>query len=221
MGTHTVLIGAHRLTGDYRHPFGVKVQVFHQIVINLAHLRQPTVVVGVGLSLMQQNASDHALFLGLAGHFHQTAIGISAIGSNLILQPLRFDGVGIGLIAVLVEEVDGTTVHRHIHQTDAHIAWQVLTQRAPEEVHERETGVVAAEGRHSLAPFPHPAAVGTVDGGEAEERVVVHNPIGIGYLSLPHHVGLSETQEDVEELILCHHARGQECEQRCEKFQSY
>ena len=172
MCADTVLVGTHCLTGYERHLLRVEVQVADDVAIDFLHLLQPPIVIGIRLALMQQDAPDDTVFLCPSCHLDEPSVRISPISSNLGLQPVGLYGIGVGLIAVFIEEVDGAAVYRHVYHTDSHLVVEVTPHDSSEEVDERHSRIASAERWVGHAPLPH-FPIRPVDSRETEEIVVV------------------------------------------------
>ena len=119
------------LTGNQGNILGLQIEVTEQTLIHLLHLQRPVLLTRVRLSLMEQNATDNALLLGLLSHFHQTAIGIVVVFTGHILQPVGTGGDIIGT-RICVKKLYLTTTHGHIDDTYALVFRQTVTERTSE-----------------------------------------------------------------------------------------
>ena len=196
-------VGRHYLSGEQRHVLGFQVQVFEQAFIDGFHVLGPLRVGVVGLSLVQQDAGNHALSLGDFAHFHQTLVRMSAVGRQHGFHPFR-RGSGILVDALFHVAVDADSADSHVHHAHLMVLGEILQQRAAEVIYGSETGGFPAQGRQGLVPLAHLAAlVREVHGGQVQETLA--HAYGVDGLDagVPLHVGLAEAEENVELGILC------------------
>ena len=142
-----------------------------QVKINLQYRLAPFGVIGVCLSLMQQDSLDDAIPGGDLRHTHQTSIGVAAILVEDVVHPVLFLAGNERRVPVFVEECDGATLHCHRHDAYPHILGHHIEQGAPEIVGGPQTGIRTAQRGNGLTPCAQHTPVAAVCGRHTEETV--------------------------------------------------
>ena len=159
---------------------------------------------------MKKDAFDDTGFLGDPPHVHELLIGIAVVGGDCGLHPLRSRSSVRGVV-LLVEQLDLATGNRHIDDADLDFFGKLGDQRASEEVRRTEARRGPAQWRHRgvpIARFPLWSlkiySRQHLEAAVARRTVLVLNP------RETLHVGLPEAEENVEILVLCADAVGQQ-----------
>ena len=203
-------VAVDHLAHDKRHSLGLESEVGEKLFIDGLDLGGPLRVAGVGFALMQEYAGDYAVLLREAGDLDETVIRTVAVALEHALHPVGSHIAGIGFLLILHEALDLDAADGDIDDADAVIVREILEQGAPEIVCRGESVAVAAERRKRLVPLPlDAAAVLEVIGGH-REIALAHSDGVLGLRpGCALHIGLAETEEDVEIGVLGHQAAGQ------------
>ena len=191
-----VIFSPYGFTGDNRTVFGLEIQFFEQVSVELLHFLRPGFVIGIGFSLVEDDALDDSVFLGLLGQRDQALQRFAAITVNLVALPvgqvLAYPRVG----ELRMEHVDGTTVNGNQECSHLFVLGKILQHCASEVVGRTEFRPLAGEWGNCLAPLAHGMRI-AITGRQVQETFAHDGVLGSQW-SLTYHVRLSDGKIDVE-----------------------
>ena len=155
---------------------------------------------------MHQDALDNAIILCFPGQFYQALVGVVAVSLEHTFHPTRSLLLNVILNTVWQESLDVDTSDGHMDNTNPDIIGQRSNERTAEPVGRCEACIRTAKGSRGFAPFAHLASRVLVGGREIHSRHQQETRPRAGQVSSfglgsTFHIGLSETEEDVEILI--------------------
>ena len=171
-------------------------------MINLLYFISPFLVAGVRFALMQQYTANDTLLLSLFSQRHESFVGIVIVCLQCTFHPMRSTIVYIVLNGVADKSIDVNATDGHVDDTKAKIVRKVFTQGATEVVGRCQTSILAAQRWYGLVPLAHLTTTSfVVHGGHHQEAFVHALQVLWLNLGIAFHVGLSQTEKDVEVLI--------------------
>ena len=203
-GTRTAAVGIDHLAYKQGHLVRTESEILKEVLIYFLDLERPLEVVPVGFALMHEYALDDSVFLGDTRHFDQSRIRVVVIRREGALHPVGSDVGRIVRYLALHEAFDLDTADGDIDDAYPVVLRKVLNHGTPEIVRGRHSVAVTAERRQGLVPLTHDTArILIVDSREGEVTVADSHGVDMLGTCRALHVGLSETEEDMEIRILC------------------
>ena len=208
---------AYHLSRIKRNIVGIQSEVGKQVLIYFLHLRRPILLTCIGLALEHEHSLDYSLLLGNLGQFDETGVWIVVVVLGHILHPLWLL-LKIRSIVLLVEEFDSATTNGDINHSHLDILRQTLHHLPAEIVGGCQTSVGATKGRNGSVPLSlFPSQLGIIHRSHRHESRVHSLHVLLLITGITLHIRLSETEVNVEILILRLHCHNRPKRHKSEK----
>ena len=174
----------------------IESDILHQTVIDLLDLVRPIAIALVSFTLVEDDALDDAVFLGLLRHIYQTLVRVIAIILDDILEPAGL-GRHIALVKRRIERHDAAARNGHDHDTDPDLRVELFDQRASEVIRRAEAPMLVRQRGNRVIPRSEFPSVEVVDCREHLEARIDRLVLAFDS-ALALHIGLAEGEIDVE-----------------------
>ena len=165
-------------------------------VVNLLDLVRPIAVALVGFTLMEDDALDDAVFLGLLGHINQSLVRIATIIIDDVLEPAGL-GRHIALVKRRIERHDTAARNGHNHDADLDLRVELFDKRAAEVIRRAKTTMIVRQRRNRVVPRAQLPSLEIVDCRKHLESRIDRLVLRLDS-TLALHVGLAEGEIDVK-----------------------